>query len=491
MMGDQKTIRLFGFNLDQKISHSLMAYFYLAAFIVIGLIFGFSPFSYLLLFFLLGIFILPQPRLGLGLIIFFTMIFERFFTLQPLIINQQIYKIYPLDIIILLTLVGSLFYFKKYGRQLLFGWPEKILFVIMIVNSIYWLVSLNDINSQFAVAFSTFKNYTFYPILYFLTYYLITDAGQFKKIIKIILAGGLAIILFIAAGWLRGQGFWTEFTPLSTPGVRYLAGTHAFYLTLTSLLTLSLLSFKRFRSQIFINLILWIWLIGIIGSLMRHLWLALALAALVLFIFLPKKNKIIFSQYSLKNGLILLSLMGLIFLFINIFPEQNLTNEFQTQTKQLTTRAISFLTFDDDSSASWRLDLWRSARKIWLTNPIFGVGLGKNILLDLGDWQTTEEIRNLHNSPLAILVQTGLIGLGLLLSFIASIFIMAGKKILNNKELLPYFLGLTAGVAMLIFSSFFQPYLETNLSGIFLWIFLGLIRAASTINQQNENPANQ
>ena len=50
------------------------------------------------------------PRSGICAVIFLTLIFERFFTLAPIIIGYQEYKIYPLDII--LGAVFSAYFFQ-------------------------------------------------------------------------------------------------------------------------------------------------------------------------------------------------------------------------------------------------------------------------------------------------------------------------------------------------------------------------------------------
>lgn len=471
---------------DKSWLYHLMTSAYLAIFIILGIFFDFSPLIYVTLFLVSGIFILPSARTGLIIIIILTMLFERFFTLQSLTIDQQIYKLYPLDIIIGLTLIAVLLElrFKKIKFKLIFQTPEKILLIFMAITFLYLMFSLININAQFSVAFSTFKNYGFYPLLYFLTIYLINDGKKLKNVIHWLLGAAVLIIGFIFIGFIRGQGLWTEFTPLSTEGTRFLAGTHGFYLVFATLICLSLLAFNRFRNAGLALIVIVIWQLGILGSLMRHLWLALALGAMLLFIFLPKENKKNISQSGLKIILITLTIALVFILTINLLPDQiNSDNQLMSSLENLKSRITSLVYKVGDSSINWRLGLWQSAQKAWLTNPIFGVGLGKKIPLELEDWQVLEEIRNLHNSPLAILIQMGILGLTIFIAFIAAVIVRSWRYLFLNNELKPYYLGVMIGVFTFLFTSLFQPYLETNLTGIFFWIFLGLLRTSETINK--------
>ncbi|MFA5029267.1 MAG: O-antigen ligase family protein [Patescibacteria group bacterium] len=466
--------------------YNIVAYIYLAAFVIGIIYFSFSPLIFILFVVVAAIFILPLNSLGLGIIVCLTMIFERFFTLQSLVIEQAAYKIYPLDLVILITglaLLINIFY-RKSRPKLFLEAPEKILLLFMALTGLYFLRGLIDINADPAVVFSSFKNYAFYPILYFLVIYIIQDSKKFKNLIHIMILSGLALIVFIAIGFFRGQGLWTEFTPLSTGGVRLLAGTHAFYLVLTFLIILSLLAAKRFYNNSLPSLVLWLWGLGIAVSLMRHLWLALVVGALVLLFIAPKTNRKKLIGYGLKNLMVLASIVVLVVLVVNLLPLQGLPEGINNYGGDLKERVVSILNTAGDTSASWRISLWQTAQRVWLLNPFLGVGFGLKIPLELPDWHTFEEVRNIHNSLLAILVQMGIIGLLLFLLVIATVLAKSWKKIFLNEDLNPYYLGLVACLTALIFASLFQPYLETNLTGVFFWLILGLIRTGKIINNQ-------
>ena len=91
-----------------NVTYNILAYLYVGCFVILGIIIGFSPIVYGLFFIISLIFILPSHLLGLYMIIFMTMIFERWFSLSPLITDSAIYKLYPLDIIIIITILSWL-----------------------------------------------------------------------------------------------------------------------------------------------------------------------------------------------------------------------------------------------------------------------------------------------------------------------------------------------------------------------------------------------
>jgi len=487
MNSSNQTIKIFNTSLKKTWVINFMTFFYLAIFIVISIFVGMPIWLYLIFTAVALLFILPSPQLGLGIIIILTMLFERFFTLQPLTIGQEIYKIYPLDIVILISFGAlAIDWRKKYLQRaklpkISLGFPESMLILFIALNTIYLIVSSLDINTDFAVAFSTFKNYAFYALLYFLVIFNVSTKKQLKDLIHLMLVGGVGIIVFIIIGVLSGQGLWTEFTPLSTGGTRLLAGTHAFYLALMSIIGLALLSFKRFWSEGFATVILWIWLFGILGSLMRRLWLALIVGMGIMFFLLPRENKKNNRSYVVKNGLAVISVSCLLLLFINIFPSFNTTGSFYAPLSTLEERLTSITQTQDDTSASWRINLWQSAGKAFAQSPVLGIGTGKTIALNLEDWEAFEEIRNIHNSLLAILVQLGILGFLIFAIFVVSVVATSWKNIFKDRDLAPYYIGIVACLGMFIFVSLFQPYLETNLFGIFFWIFLGLLSTSRNI----------
>lgn len=473
---------------NNQIHFELLAYFCLAVLLVATMVVGFSPIILIVLIFLVGLFLFKEPKLGLGLVLILTMVFERFFTLTPLVLDYNlVYKIYPLDIVLVLAVIAWLIdlKFNRPKTKWLFGWPEKILLLFVAAMAVNFIRSLFDLNADLSVAFGTFKNYAFYPLFYFWIIYSVQKPGDLIKLIQRLLWAGVALIAFIALGLILGQGLWTEYTPLSTAGTRLLAGTHAFYLTLVMIITLTLLAFKKFKNANLVILLLWLWFFGVLSSLMRHLWLALVFGALCLLWLIPKENKKSLGRFILKNGLAVIALIAVLALLVSLFSltEGNLAQQIYANFQNLIARIISIIANTADTSVNWRLSLWQSAINSWSNNPLFGLGLGRKIPLEMTSFRTFEEVRNIHNSPLAITVQTGLVGLGLFVALVMTILIAGWLKIKKMKAALkPYYLGIMAAVLVTVFCSFFQPYLETNLFAIFFWFFLALLRTSAVVS---------
>jgi O-antigen ligase len=473
--------KLNGQNLDQK--HPLLfgswSFFYLAALLAIIAAFGPSPILYVLFITLSAVFILPDRNyLGLILIAGLTMFFERYFTLTGLTIGEDIYKFYLLDAVLVFSFLALLYRLIRERTKIVFGWPEKILTVFLVMVALYLLRSLFDLNANFTIAFSSFKNYLVYPLIYFLTLYTINSREKLKSFVHTLLFLAAGLIVFILIGFVNGVGLWTEFTPLSTGGVRYLAGTHAFYMLLAALIGTSLFFYNRIRNSFLGLTLLGCWSFGIGVSLMRHLWLALAVGLAIIFALLEKNNKKKFIQYAFKSILVIINIAVIVILFSSLSYFAVSGNWLNDTVTAVSDRVLSLTELSADSSASWRNDLWYDAKNVWEQNPIFGVGFGKSILIDWGDFKNFEEIKNIHNSPLSITVQMGLLGIAIFGLFVLVSLISALRKIFADEDLKPYYLGLFAGVVIFLFVSLFQPYLETNLLSLWFWMFLGLIRTS-------------
>jgi O-antigen ligase len=315
-------------------------------------------------------------------------------------------------------------------------------------------------------------------LIYFLALYTVNTKEKFKNFIKIILLFAIGLIGFIAYGIITGQGLWTEFTPLSTEGARILAFTHAFYLSIAFVIAFSLLIAKRFNNSLFAIFIMWLWLAGIVGSMMRHLWLGLIIGLGALFLLSPRKEKISLSKIFFKNAIIIVIILLTGLLMINLLPGTDSSGSISGVLDSTRNRAVSLLYTNDDTSASWRMGLWRDAKNQWKTDPIFGIGFGKQLSFESSDWQSLEDVKNIHNSPLAILVQTGAIGFSVFALFILAVIISSYKYLKKNEELRPYYIGILCAIVLFLFSSLFQPYLETNVTSIFLWMLLGLLSTA-------------
>lgn len=467
---------------------NFLAYVYFGALIVAMIAFGPSPLLYGLFALLAALFILPNHHLlGLSLIIVLTMVFERFFTLQGLVIDKNVYKLYLIDIVIGFSFLAWLVNHKinEGKKKIILGWPEKILLIWLALVAVYLIRSTFDLNADLAVSFSSFKNYFFYPLLYFFVIFSIDSGQKLKNIVHLMLLTASGLIIFLFIGLVNGAGLWTEFTPLSTVGTRYLAGTHAFYLALALIITVALLIYRRLRNEIFSLGIMGLWGLGIGLSLMRHLWLALFAGLATLFILLENKYKRALITYSAKTGTVVAAALMILICAASLLYFQGLGQKTLDSVQAVSLRLLSVTNLGEDTSVAWRQNLWLDAKGLWLNHPIIGIGFGHTVLTDNGDYSSFEEVRNMHNSPLAITVQMGLVGLAVFGLFIIAALSESFWSLKRNSDLEPYYLGLFAVMIVFLVASFFQPYLETNLLGIWLWLLLGLLRTASIIKDMN------
>jgi len=79
----------------------------------------------------------------------------------------------------------------------------------------------------------------------------------------------------------------------------------------------------------------------------------------------------------------------------------------------------------------------------------------------------------------------GLLGITIFGILILSIIFASAKNIFKDEDLRPYYIGLIASLIAFIASSLWQPYLETNLMGLWFWLILGLMRSAGLIAEKN------
>lgn len=416
------------------------------------------------------------PQAGLAVIILATMWFQRWFTLQPIIFGDITIKLYPLDIAFLATIIGIFFHqiFGKRKMSLPLKKIEGVLLVFLFLSALYLGRAFLDGLADTALAISAFKNYAFYALLYFLVTLTITNLVELKRMIKVFLVGGWGIIGFVLIGFIRGQGLWTEYNPLSTEGVRLLSFPHAFYLSVVMIMTIILLLY-RLRPERTTVFTMWIQFLGVIGSLMRHLWLALFLTTTVLFVILPKKAKRLLLRFFAKNAaMVFFFAVIMAFIFV-IFPQSETVDRLEGITDPLYNRARSLAQSTADSSARWRFFAWNAAKESIIEAPLFGVGYGKELTIEFDTYRIVVPMRELHNSLLVLLVQMGILGLLVFLYLLWLLFRPVYSSWRSRGIFFPYHAAFFAAILVFMISSFTQPYFETNFTGIFFWILMGLL----------------
>lgn len=449
----------------------------------------FIPFSLPLYIFSLvfaSLFIFKKPEVGLFAIVALTFIFERFFTLEPLVWGEYTYKIYPLDILTIITGLSFLFYKLRF--------PKTKILIGKLGSAILMFVSFAAIATAYGIArggetdlaLSTFKNYALYSVFFFLTINIIREKEQLKRFVNLFLVLGFFLFVFIFIGFVRGAGLWIEYTPLSTLGTRLLAPTHAFYLSIVCLLSLNLLAFRKNIFRQFAVPIILVQFLGIIGSLTRHLWLALAFGIVFSFIFLSKKYK--------KKLLKILAVQILfIFILITLYGwfSYILTGEVPVigaeYIKSTFLRFKAFTLTPTDESAYFRLFAWQKAWELFKKNPALGIGFGHRLTFDFFGWPTRIEVRELHNDFIGIALQMGIVGF---LSFIALnvVFLAQALGLVKKvkEDLGPYCLGFLGCYVLFMVATAFGTYFDINLLVIFFWIFLGTVISIKNIAEKQQ-----
>jgi O-antigen ligase len=301
---------------------------------------------------------------------------------------------------------------------------------------------------------------------------------------KTFVLGGIFILPLFLIGFITGQPLFGEFTPLSTEGSRALAPSYAFYI-LIALITLIAYpdifktsgsdlnfrpqNFKRnFSFKRFLPLIIWFFVMAILLSLSRHLWLALILGIYLIWRYLVDSR-----QYILKDiykpfvaAMVFFILLYLLFSFVLPSYFINLPNFLN----DIKLRFESFFN-PEDVSFNYRAALWKESLSYFFTNPLFGIGYGQEITFPVEGTILTAPIRELHNSLYAVLLQMGIVGF--LPIFFIVIWCLLRFFRSPDKEKSAYSLTL---LILFLFSSLFGTYLEINLLAIFFWIFLAIFK---------------
>lgn len=417
-----------------------------------------------------------NPRAGLYAIIFLTFIFERFFTLVPIVLGRDELKLYPIDVVLGAVLFGMLVQIAMGRIKISLKRIDWVMVTFFFLVMVYFLASVFANSGEFGLSFSTAKNYLFYPLLYFATYFLMEDVDKLKDLGKVAIAGALGIIWFIIFGLASGHGLWSEYTPLSTEGVRTLAFTHAFYLSMIMILVLAYVAEKSDKISKLLLFMAPFWAVGIVGSMMRHLWISLFVAAVFLAFLFSRDERKKLLNHAGRYLVVAVFASVLVLHGATLFPRSAMHGKLENSFGVLQSRVTSVVNTSGDESIVWRSEIWKQATKQYIEHPILGIGFGKLIPVEIGKYHDFVEARNIHNSFLVLLVQMGIFGIGL---FATSVW-MLGTRVLKSKFSdgnLRIISNCSLGILVLQLIAFmFQPYLEANLLGIFFWINLGILR---------------
>lgn len=454
-------------------------------FVISSFFISFSLPLYILCIGIASIFILKKPEVGLYSNIILSIIFGFSHTLLPLVWNDVTYKIYPIDVLTIITLTSFLLYKLRNSEiKLKTGGRLGILILVFMAFCLFSMLYGILQGGSGSLAFSTFKNYAVYGIFFFMVINIIDNKQRLKELFNVFLVSGILLLFFVFLGLVQGSGLWIEFTPLSTEGTRLLAPNHAFYLCIAIIFSINFLAFKKNIFGKLTTLIILAQTIGVAGSLTRHLWLALGVTLALSFLLLPKDYKKNLLKLFAYQGLLLIVVIIIYALFSFIFLGEveifglNYINDAITRFQSL-----FFYTSDQDTSIYFRLLAWDKAFKLLQASPFIGIGFGQKLSFDLLGWPMVIEVRELHNNFIGMILQMGALGF---FSFIAfNIFLLRETYVLFrkiSKKLYPYLLGSFVCYVLFIFSANFGTYFDTNVLVISYWIFIGIIFVIRELN---------
>jgi O-antigen ligase len=465
-----------GVEISNDLISAVFVIFLVGMFLIYNYFLGFNLAFWFLTLFFGAIISFFYPRAGFYAIIFLTFIFERFFTLIPVVLGRDEIKLYPIDILLLAILLGIGWQF--FWGKITYTWNKVdwLILIFSLLAGIYFFVSIFIFKGETALAFSSAKQYGFYSLLYFVAAILISSKKYFKELATIIFTGATFIIGFIIYGILFRHGLWSDFTPLSTEGIRTLAFTHGYYICMAFILGLIYVAHKNNLFARFLIILLPIWAIGIVGSMMRHLWISLFMTIFLLILLFAKDNRDKIKNYAKKYAIILFSLLIFFMYSVALFPQSYLYDSAINVGGVLSTRITSIANTEGDESIAWRSVVWQQAAKEYMAKPFFGIGFGKKVSVEIANYHDFVEVRNMHNSFLVLLVQMGMVGFLLLLFSVIFATLGVLRRAIVDED---FRIAAYACLGILVFqltAFLFQPYLEANLLGIFFWINLGMLK---------------
>lgn len=132
-----------------------------------------------------------------------------------------------------------------------------------------------------------------------------------------------------------------------------------------------------------------------------------------------------------------------------------------------------------DSGVSERIHHIKIALGWWLESPLMGIGLGSYLNRQIE--QNMMPLSTIHQTPLWLLTETGLIGLMLIL-----VFVYAALKSLYQSSFLPKNNTLAAGGLAMILAYALASLTSEIMYQRYLWFFLGMLLVQSIRESQSE-----
>lgn len=459
-------------NLFHKKTIYLLLSIYLSWFVGIQILK--SPLNPFFIGIPLILFIVVYPIKGLWVIIGANLIYGLSFT----VIYFKVWKahIFLNDILLIFIFIGIILdiflkILKKEPISLKWGTLEYAILFYVFVNflNVIFVVGRSDLTGAMADA----HNVLFF-VAYFITIYLIRDISDIKPLMWIWFLGSIIISVLGFNRFFTGVG--TMFISEAEGLQRYIGGSAALLLSFTTIFSLILLTFNRYRKKIII-FILFIFLFAIVISFIRAAWLALFAGVLTLFFSLSITQKARFVKI-----ISLFFIATIIFMSILIVTPliEKIVGPLEHRIEDIGSRDIK-------TTSGYRIEMWKIALDEISKHPFIGKGWGTEEFRKYYLKDTSYFIESVHNSYLELALRTGLIGLFSLL-MIFCIFIIkmvqAIRILKDDTTQRAYLIGILCSFVSILVFAMFGPVFKTQYVVIFLWILMGLgMSLARSTNQ--------
>jgi O-antigen ligase len=336
--------------------------------------------------------------LTIGAVLLFNMLGEPY-DLAYLSVSLGGLNVYANDAL-LIVLAGALL-LRGLRRGALPRLPRDTVSIVLLIFFAYGLFSLaRSIPLHGSAAITAFRVRFLYGLLFLLCIPVLQDPRSRRRLLAAVLIGALGIGLLGIQNAITGSyvgGRTSSYT------LRYLSSLQALALFFgLSLLIGAVWSRRRPAWSLPLGAI---YLIGILLSQARSIWLGALLGLLVA----------VFGSSSWRRNAVRLALpiVALLVLFIVL---GTLTGRVDL-TQGIASRAASFAEAPEDLTTIWRLFVWGEALAQLQANPVFGLGLGHRFVF----WDIVhnmwEDSRQLHNAYLELAYACGFIAAGLFILF--------------------------------------------------------------------------
>lgn len=461
---NQKTVPV-----DPLIFSLLSGVFVLIA--LLNLFVGFSlPFFVLLTLIALP-FMIKRPVLAALASLLVMIVFERWFSLVPIVIQDVALKIYPIDVFLFGSLLIAALQLPRATFQRI---PAKYLRMFILYELFIVIVAGVSLlqGGDVSLVLSGLKNFAVYPLIAPLVAVAFASKQSLEKLWSTLLYGGLFVFVFFLIALALGGGVWTEFTPLSTTGERMFSIPHTLYALIAVVLLISgyvTSAFPKHWASWTPSVALML-LIPVAFSLQRHLWLGFGVAAIVLLAVTTFQQKLRLTRlYALI--VVLIATLGILYGVVSTGGATMSQNLYALQQRSVSLLSLSHYR---DVSAEWRALSWEGAVNAWAQSPVLGVGFGEVVRFEFEGQEQSIYVRDLHNDPLAVLTQFGAVGFVL---WVAAFAVCLPRALTVQQDATKEWIRVSALaiMGMILAASVFSSYFQANILIIPFWITLGAL----------------